>query len=86
MKLKDEFITHDTASESLLVPTGAAEWAGIVRGNRTLEAILLLLRQQTTEEEVVVAMRERYDAPEDAIERDVAYLLGELRRIGALDE
>ena len=85
MKLKDEFITHDTGEESLLVPTGRAEFSGIVRGNRTLGVLLGLLKTDTTEEELVAAMRERFDAPEGAIEQDVAKTLSELRKIGALD-
>ena len=85
MKLKDEFISHDAGGESVLVPTGAAGWAGVVRGNRTFGAILELLRQDTTEEAVVAAMHGRFDAPEGAIERDVAHAIDELRKIGALD-
>ena len=86
MKLKDEFIAHETGVESLLVPTGAAGWAGVVRGNRTLGAILELLKTDTDEDSVVAAMRERFDAPDGAVERDVARALDELRKIGALDE
>ena len=86
MKLKSEFIAHDAGAESLLVPTGAADWAGVVRGNKTLGAILELLKAETDEAAVVAAMRERFDAPEGAVERDVARVLDELRKIGALDE
>ena len=86
MKLKDEFITHDTGDESLLVPTGRAEFSGIVRGNRTLGVLLGLLKTDTTQEELVAAMKERFDAPDGAIERDVEKTLSELRKIGALDE
>ena len=86
MRLKDEFIAHGAGAESLLVPTGAAGWAGVVRGNRTLGAILELLKSETDEAAVVVAMRERFDAPDGAVERDVARVLDELRKIGALDE
>ena len=86
MKLKKEFITHDTGSESLLVPTGKAGFAGLVKGNKTLGAILELLRQDTTEADIVAAMKERFDAPEEIIARDVKKALSELRKIGALDE
>ena len=86
MRLKKEFITHDADGESLLVPTGTAGWAGLVRGNKTFGAMLELLGEETTEEAVVVAMRQRFDAPSGVIERDVARVLDELRRIGALDE
>ena len=57
MKLKIAFITHDTGSESLLVPSGGAGWSGIVRGNKTLGAILALLKEDTTEQAVIAAMR-----------------------------
>ncbi|MCR5137193.1 MAG: PqqD family protein [Oscillospiraceae bacterium] len=86
MKLKREFIAHDTGTESLLVPAGGAGFSGLVRGNQTLGAILALLREDTSEEAVTAAMRQRYDAPEELIARDVKKALSELRRIGALDE
>ena len=86
MKLKQEFITHNTGDESLLVPTGAADFSGIVRGNRTLGVMLEMLKAETTEEELVAAMKARFDAPDGAIERDVAKTLSELRKIGAIDE
>lgn len=86
MKLKNEFITHDTGTESLLVPTGKASFSGLVKGNKTLGAILELLKTGTTEADLIAALKSRFDAPEGAIERDVAKALSELRKIGALDE
>ena len=86
MKLKKGFITHDTGTESILVPMGGAGWAGVVRGNKTLGAILGLLREDTTEAAIIDAMKERFDAPEDVIVRDVKKAIAELRNIGALDE
>ena len=86
MKLKKEFITHIVGNESILVPTGEADFSGVVRGNKTLGAVLELLKEDTTEAELVAALKARFDAPEGAIERDAAKALAELRRIGALDE
>ena len=86
MKLKKEFITHDTGSESLLVPAGNAGFSGLVKGNKTLGAILSLLKEDTTEEAVIAAMKQRFDAPEEIITHDVKKALSELRKIGALDE
>ena len=86
MRLKKDFITHDTGTESLLVPTGGAAWSGLVKGNRTLGFILSLLKEKTTEAAVVAAMKARFDAPEEVIARDVQKALGELRKIGALEE
>ncbi len=86
MKLKKEFITHETGTETLLVPTGSAAFAGLVKGNKTLGAILSLLKDETTEAEIVSAMKARFDAPEAIIARDVSRALTELRRIGAIEE
>ena len=86
MRLKKEFITYDTGSESLLVPSGTAGFSGLVKGNKTLGAILQLLKQDTTEEEMISAMKKRFDAPAEIISRDVKKALFELRRIGAIDE
>jgi hypothetical protein len=86
MKLRNEFITHNTESESLLVPAGGAGWSGLVRGNKTLGAILELLKTDTSEEAIITAMKVRFDAPEEVIIRDVKKALSELRKIGAIDE
>ncbi len=86
MKLKDEFITHNTRGETLMVPVGGSRFAGLVKGNCTLGAILDLLKQDTDEASVIAAMCARYDAPEEVIAADVRYALSELRRIDALDE
>jgi hypothetical protein len=86
MKLNKDFLLHDTGTESLLVPVGGAGFSGVVRGNKTLGAVLELLKTDTAEEAIIAAMRDRFDAPEGAVEADVEKVLAELRKIGALDE
>ena len=86
MKLKRDFIVHDTGSEAFLVPAGGAGWSGVVKGNKTLGAILDLLKEDTTEAAIVEAMKRRFDVPEDVIAGDVRRAVSELRKIGALDE
>jgi hypothetical protein len=86
MKIKKEFIFHDTGAESLLVPTGNAGFSGLVKGNKTLGVILALLKEDTTEEAIIDAMKQRFDASEETISNDVKKTLSELRKIGALDE
>jgi hypothetical protein len=86
MKLRDEFITHNTESESLLVPAGGAAFSGIVRGNSTFGAILELLKTETNEEGIVSAMCEQFDASEETIKKDVKSVLEKLRSIGAISE
>ena len=86
MKLNKEFLLHNFGDESILVPTGSAGFSGMVKGNQTLGAILELLKEETTEQKIVEALKSRFEAPDGAIEADVAKALNELRRIGALDE
>ena len=86
MKLNKEFLIHKTDKETVLVPTGNAAFSGVVRGNKTLGAILELLTKETTKEKIISALKERFDAPEDKIDEDVTKALSELSKIGALDE
>ena len=86
MRLRKDFITHDTGTESLLVPIGTAGFSGLVKGNKTLGAILELLKKDTSEKEIVAAMKARYDASEEIIALDVKKALAELHKIGALEE
>ncbi len=71
MKLKKEFIAHETGKESLLVPSGVAGFSGLVKGNKTFGMILDLLKTETTEAEITAAMCERFDASETVIAGDV---------------
>ena len=87
MKLKETFIVHEDEAGTLLVPTGAVPFKGLVRGNRTLGEILNLLKEEITEENLLEMMAARFGgAPQDILERDVRKALAELRKIGALDE
>ncbi|MCR5228666.1 MAG: PqqD family protein [Solobacterium sp.] len=86
MKLNRNFISRISDDESILVSGGGAEFSGIVKGNRTFGVILELLKKETSEADLISAMKGRFEAPEGMIEKDVARVLSELRRIGALDE
>ncbi len=87
MKLKKDFIVHQAGKETMLVATGSAKFSGLVKGNKTAGEVLELLGTETTEaEDIVKKMREKYDAPEGAIERDVNKIITELKKIGAIDE
>ncbi len=85
MKLKKEFITHNSGKESLLVPAGGAGFAGLVKGNKTFGTILELLSEDRTRDEIITALKDRFDAPEGVIEKDVDRAISELEKIGALD-
>ncbi|MBQ7592888.1 MAG: PqqD family protein [Synergistaceae bacterium] len=86
MKLSKDFITHNTGNDLIIVPSGKAKFSGVIKGNSTLAFIVELLKNDTTEAEIVNAIREKFDAPAEVIERDVKHALDELRKTGALEE
>lgn len=86
MRIRPEFIATNVAASTVLVPTGEANFRGVVRGNKTFAAIVELLSEDTTEEEIVEAMSTRFDAPKSVIEADVSHALAQLRTIDALEE
>ena len=85
MKLKKDFLSHKTSDETILVPVGGNSFSGIVKGNKTFGAILDLLKEETTRDQIVSKMKERFEAPEGAIEKDVDRAIAELRKIGAIE-
>ena len=86
MKLSSDFLYHESSGEVYLVPTGKANFSGVVKGNKTFGEILGLLREDTTEQEIINTLRKEYsDAPEGMIERDVKKALENLRSIGAVE-
>ena len=86
MKLRSEFLSHRNGEEAFIIPAEGAKFSGLVRGNRTLGDVADLLKDDTSEQAIITAMREKYDAPEGVIERDVKKALEIFREIGALDE
>lgn len=86
MKLKQGFVTHEMDGEQIMVATGAANFAGLVRSNETAAFIVDCLKTPTTKERIVETMLKEYDAPRDRIEQDVEKILNLLRGINALDE
>ena len=77
---------HTTDTETLLVPTGEAEFSGIIRGNETLGYICECLKEDTTREAIIERMKAEFDVLQDIIEGDVDRALKNLRETGALDE
>ncbi len=86
MKLKKEFITHDSEEGQVMVAAGNAGFSGLVRSNHTAAFIVDQLKSETTEEQIVEAMASRYEASREVLVRDVKGILAKLRSIGAIDE
>ena len=86
MKLNDNFIRHQVDDETLIVPTGSADFHGLIQGNKTLSAITECLTQDTTEEQIVDALCARFDGSREDIKADVHEAIERLKAIGAIDE
>ena len=56
MKLKKEFLSHNSDGEVYLIPAIGAGFSGMVKGNKTLGVILDLLSDDTTEEAIAAAV------------------------------
>lgn len=86
MKLNENFIRHQIGGETLIVPTGGADFHGLIQGNKTLSAIAECLTRDTTEEQIVDALCARFDGDREDIKADVREALKKLRAIGAIDD
>ncbi len=86
MKLKKEFITHESDGAQVMVAAGDVGFYGLARSNKTAAYIVDKLKEEITLEQLVSDMAAKYDAPREVIERDVESILDKLRSIGALDE
>ena len=86
MKLNENFVTHNSGSETIIVPTADAGFSGVVKGNKSVGCILECLKEDTTEEAIIKRLHEKFIDDSGEIERDVKKVIGDLRRIGAIDE
>ncbi len=86
MKLRDGFITHESAGEHITVTAGNTAFNGMIRSNQTAGFIVECLKNQVTKEEIIAKMLEKFDAHREQIEKDVEKVLEQLYAIGAMDD
>ncbi|MGM9664492.1 MAG: PqqD family protein [Eubacteriales bacterium] len=85
MKLKENFITHKTDGEQIMVAAGGS-FSGMVRSNATAAFIVDCLKTETTEAEILEKMLAKYDADAKVMAEDIKMIIGKLRKIEAIDE
>lgn len=85
MRLKANFVTHESDGEQILVAADSA-FAGLVRSNATAAFIINQLKLETNKEQILDAMSKKYNAKREIMAEDVDFVLRNLRKIGALDE
>ena len=86
MKLNQNFVKHTIDGQTVLVPTADAPFHGLIQGNKSVGLILDFLREDTTEEAIVDKLCARFKGDKEIIKADVANVLTQLRKIGAIDE
>ena len=86
MKLRDGYITHESAGEHITVTAGNTAFNGMIRSNKTAGFIVECLKSDVTKEDIIKKMLEKYDAPRERIEKDVEKILGQLQDIGAIED
>jgi hypothetical protein len=86
MKLNSGFVTHEMGDEQIMVATGGANFAGLVRSNPSAAFIVDCLKESVTREQIIEKMLEKYDVERDVVAADVDKILNKLRAINALDE
>ena len=86
MRLREGFITHESAGEHITVTAGNTVFNGMVRSNKTAGFIVECLKENVTKEDIIAKMLEKYDAERELIEKDVEKILAQLQAIGAIDD
>lgn len=85
MKLKDNFITHMSNGEQILVDV-SGEFSGLIRNNESAARIVDCLKTETSIIEIVEQLSLEYEASNEELESAVNSVLNKLRSVGAIDE
>ena len=70
MKLKNGFVTHESAGKQILL-SASGGFNGLVKSNKTAAFIIDCLKSETNENEIINALLEKYDVARDVVEKDV---------------
>lgn len=86
MRLKDDFILHNTGEDFVIIATGEAtkNFNGIIKLNNMGGEIVGLLTTDISEEEIVKAIVEKYEVDYDTAKEDIKNILDSLRKAGVI--
>lgn len=85
MKLKDNFITHMSNGEQILVDV-SGEFSGLIRNNESAAMIVDCLKTETSVSKIVEQLSLEYEASNEELLDAVNSVLNKLRSVGAIDE
>lgn len=88
MKIKEGFLLHEVAGNSIVVPVGKAEvdFGGMLTLNPVGAFVWKLLETETDEQTVVRAVADEYAVDEATAQRDVHAYMEKLRKAGLLED
>lgn len=86
MRLKDDFILHNTGEDFVIIATGEAtkNFNGIIKLNNMGGEIVGLLTTDISEEEIIKAIVEKYEVEYEIARKDILNLLDSLRKAGVI--
>ena len=86
MRLKDDFILHNTGEDFVIIATGEAtkNFNGIIKLNNMGGEIVSFLSNNISEEEIVKAIVEKYEVDYDTAKEDIKNILDSLRKAGVI--
>ena len=86
MRLKDDFILHNTGEDFVIIATGEAtkNFNGIIKLNNMGGEIVGLLTTDISEEDIIKAIVEKYEVDYDTAKEDIRNLLDSLRKAGVI--
>ena len=86
MRLKDDFILHNTGEDFVIIATGEAtkNFNGIIKLNNMGGEIVGLLTTDISEEDIIKAIVEKYEVEYATAKEDIRNLLDSLRKAGVI--
>ena len=86
MRLKDDFISHNTGEDFVIIATGEAtkNFNGIIKLNNMGGEIVSFLSNDISEEDIIKAIVEKYEVEYDTAKEDIRNLLDSLRKAGVI--
>ena len=86
MRLKDDFILHNTGEDFVIIATGEAtkNFNGIIKLNNMGGEIVGLLTTDISEEKIVKAIVEKYEVDYDTAKEDIKNILDSLKKAGVI--
>ena len=88
MKIKEGFVMREVAGQAMVIAVGKASesFKGMIKMNQTSKDIWNYIKEGLDVEEIIKEMKNKYDADEDMIRKDVLYIISVLKQYHIIEE